>query len=211
MMTSFSTLPLSQFIDRLARPEPTPGGGTASAVTGALGTALLVMVAGLAKSRNNTGDEKAALARAREALSPLLQAFQSAADRDAAAFDSVLSAYRLPKTTDEEKGVRQASIQQAYREATRVPLETLEMAARALDEAVHVARHGNRSAASDVGVAALLLAATAEGAAANVRVNLGSLSDAGVRARFEEEARDLSARAATAAAEVHRALSASAP
>jgi formiminotetrahydrofolate cyclodeaminase len=83
------------------------------------------------------------------------------------------------------------------------------MAARALDEAVQVARHGNRSAASDVGVAALLLAATAEGAAANVRVNLGSLSDAGVRARFEEEARSLGARAAAAAAEVHRALAAS--
>jgi formiminotetrahydrofolate cyclodeaminase len=207
-MSTFSSLTLSQFIDTLARPEPTPGGGTASAVAGALGTALLVMVAGLARSRTNTDEEKAALGRARAALTPLLEAFQSAADRDAAAFDGVVAASRLPKATDAEKAARQARIQAAYRDATAVPLETLELAARALDEAVHVARHGNRSAASDVGVAALLLSAAAEGAAANVRINLSSLSDTQWRARSEEDLRRLSASADTSAAAVRAALAA---
>jgi formiminotetrahydrofolate cyclodeaminase len=204
---SYSSLTLAQFIDTLARPEPTPGGGTASAVAGAFGAALLVMVAGLARSRTNAEEEKAALAGARAALTPLLTSFQSAADRDAAAFATVIAAYRLPKTTDEEKAARQAGIQQALRQATGVPLETLQMAARALDEAVHVARHGNRSAASDVGVAVLLLSAAAEGAMANVRVNLESLSDQAFRGHTEEEARVASERAASATAAARLALS----
>ncbi|MCC7034404.1 MAG: cyclodeaminase/cyclohydrolase family protein [Acidobacteria bacterium] len=203
---SFSTLSLTQFLDRLASAEPTPGGGTAAAVAGAMGTALLIMVAGLPKTRANTDEERAALAGVRERLVPIREALERAADADARAFDEVLAAFRLPKTTDEEQGVRKAAIQRAMGVAIEVPLETLRLAADALDLAGSVARHGVRSASSDVRVATGLLLAAAEGGAANVRVNLGSVADPSNRDRWDAEAGRLSARAAEAGERARAAL-----
>lgn len=204
---SFSTLTLKQFLDRLARSEPTPGGGTASAVTGAMGTALLIMVAGLPKTRTNTDEERAALATVRGRLVPIREALERSADADAGAFDEVLAAYRLPKVTDEEKAVRKAAIQRAMGRAIEAPIETLRLAAEALDLAETVARHGVPSASSDVGVAAGLLLAAAEGGAANVRVNLGSVSDEARRVQWAAEADRLSARATEAVGRARAALS----
>lgn len=204
---SFSTLTLKQFLDRLARSEPTPGGGTASAVTGAMGTALLIMVAGLPKTRTNTDEERAALATVRERLVPIREALERSADADAGAFDEVLAAYRLPRVTDEEKAVRKAAIQRAMGHAIEAPLETLRLAAEALDLTETVARHGVPSASSDVGVAAGLLLAAAEGGAANVRVNLGSVSDESSRVRWAAEVDRLSARATEAGGRARAALS----
>jgi formiminotetrahydrofolate cyclodeaminase len=196
---SFSTLTLKQFIDRLASAEPTPGGGTASAVTGAMGTALLIMVAGLPKTRTNADEERIALAAARERLVPLRDALERCADDDAAAFDEVMAAYRLPKVTDDEKTARKGAVQRALGHATEVPLETLRLAAEALELAGIVAQHGVPSASSDVGVAIGLLRAAAAGGAANVRVNLGGLSDESRRQQWADETDRLAARANGAA------------
>lgn len=173
----FADLTVAQFLASLASPEPTPGGGTASAIAGAMGTSLLVMVTGLAKSNTSTEDEKAALATARAALQPLIGALAALADADAAAFDRVMAGYRLPKATDAEKAVRSAAIQAALQEATTVPLQTLRVCAGAMAHAEAVAACGNRSAVSDVGVAIGLLEAAAAGAEANVRINLASVRD----------------------------------
>jgi methenyltetrahydrofolate cyclohydrolase len=168
---------VAQLLAALASPEPTPGGGTAAAITGAMGAALLVMVAGLAKSKNNTDDEKASLATARAAIDPLARRLADLADADAASFDAVMAAYRLPKATEDDKAARTHAIQAALRGATEVPLETLRACVNALEHGRIVAEHGNRSAESDVGVAIGLLKAAATGAAANVRINLGGLKD----------------------------------
>src|SRR5688572_14884579 len=138
---------VAQLLEALASPTPTPGGGTAAAVAGAMGSALLIMVAGLAKSRNNTADEKAALAAAREALMPFTARLTELADADAQAFDRVMAAYRLPKTSDDEKATRTKAIQNALQGATTVPLDTLRACAGVLTHARAVAEHGNRSAA----------------------------------------------------------------
>lgn len=173
----FADMTVAQFLEALASPAPTPGGGTASAVAGAIGTGLLVMVTGLAKSNTNAEDEKTALAGARQALEPLIAELTSLADADAASFDQVMNAYRLPKATDEEKTARSAAIQSSLQGATTVPLQTLRACAAAMAQAETVAAHGNRSAVSDVGVAIGLLEAAAAGAEANVRINLGSVRD----------------------------------
>ena len=173
----FADMTLAQFLDALASPDPTPGGGTASAVAGAMGTSLLVMVTGLAKSNTNSDDEKAALAAARQALQPLAATLAALADADAAAFDEVMGAYRLPKASDDEKTVRSAAIQKALQGATTAPLQTLRACAAAMAQAGTVAAAGKRSAVSDVGVAIGLLEAAAGGAEANVRINLGSVRD----------------------------------
>src|SRR5512139_3591574 len=161
---SFSTLSVHEFIQSLASSEPTPGGGTAAAIAGAMGTGLLIMVAGLARTRGNTDDERAILAGVRERLVPLADALERCADRDTEAFNVVMAAYRRPKATDEEKAARKAAIAEAMRGATEAPLETLRLVVRALELGETVARHGNPSAASDVGVGAGLLAAAADGA-----------------------------------------------
>lgn len=173
----FAEMTVAQFLEKLASPDPTPGGGTAAAVAGAMGAGLLVMVTGLAKSNTNSDAEKAALAAARQALQPLLRALTDLADADAAAFDQVMGAYRLPKATDEEKAARSAGIQAALQGATTVPLQTLRACAAAMAHAETVAANGNRSAVSDVGVAIGLLEAAAAGAEANVRINLASVRD----------------------------------
>jgi len=186
-MKRFNDMTVAQLLAALASPEPTPGGGTAAAIAGAMGTSLLVMVAGLAKSRNNTDDEKAALAKARAAIDPITARLTDLADQDAASFDAVMAAYRLPKASDEEKAARTKAIQSALRGATEVPLETLRTCAAALEPARTVADYGNRSADSDTGVAIGLLKAAAAGAAANVRMNLGGLKDEGFKAAAEAE------------------------
>ena len=183
----FASMAVAELLAALASSDPTPGGGTAAAIAGAMGTSLLVMVSGLAKSKNNTDDEKAALARARAAIEPITSRLTELADADTASFDAVMAAYRLPKATDEEKTARSHAIQSALRGATEIPLETLRACADALEHARAVAEYGNRSAESDVGVAIGLLKAAATGAAANVRSNLGGLKDEGFKSATEAE------------------------
>jgi formiminotetrahydrofolate cyclodeaminase len=206
-MSAFSNLTLDRFLDALASARPTPGGGTAAAVAGAIGVALLVMVTGLTRSRHGTQDDRAALDAAGARLAPLRQALQAAADRDAVAFDAVMAAIRLPKGTDAEKAARTARVQAAYREAAEVPLETLRLITRALEDAAAVAAHGNPSAATDVAVAVTLLSAAAEGAAENVRINLEGLTDHPYRSSTDGEATNLLARVSAAARQARTALS----
>ena len=187
---------VAQLLAALASPDPTPGGGTAAAIAGAMGTSLLVMVAGLAKSRNNLDDEKAALAQARAAIEPITSRLTELADADTHAFNDVMAAYRLPKATDQDKAARTRAIQAALRGATEIPLETLRACADALTHSRAVADYGNQSAASDVGVAIGLLKAAAEGAAANVRINLTGLKDEAFKGATEAETTRLLAAAA---------------
>ena len=193
-------------LSALASPDPTPGGGTAAAIVAALGTSLLVMVTGLAKSKSNTDDEKAALGGARSALEPITTRLTQLADADTEAFNAVMAAYRLPKATDDEKVMRSAAIQEALRAATVVPLDTLRACADAIDCGRAVAAHGNRSASSDVGVAIGLLKAAANGAAANVRINLTSLKDESFKTEAEAETTRLLSSAAAAADDAMRAV-----
>lgn len=180
-MSRFADLSVSAFLDALASSEPAPGGGTAAAVAGAMGTSLLVMVAGLPRTRGNTDEERAVLAGVQDAVRPMTARFAALADADTEAFNAVMAAYKLPKGTDDEKAARSAAIQRGLQGATTAPLDTMRVAAAALAQATLVARLGNRSATSDVGVALELLEAAATGAAMNVRINLDSIKDEAFR------------------------------
>jgi methenyltetrahydrofolate cyclohydrolase len=176
-MPRFGDKTISAFLDALASPEPTPGGGTAAAIVGSVATALLMMVAGLPKTRGNTEPERTQLADARAALATVRDRLLLLADQDADAYDSVVRAYRLPRTTDEEKVARKQAIADGLRAATDTPLDTLGAIAEVAPHARIVAQFGNPSAASDVRVALELLEAAGAGAAANVEANLGGLHD----------------------------------
>lgn len=170
--------PLRDLLAAFASSDPTPGGGSASAVAGAMGAALLTMVAALPKTRTGSDGERAVLAEAAAALENVRQELTSAVDEDTAAYDAVVAAHRQPKATDAEQAARKAAIQHALRGATDVPLGVMRLSAAALAHAAVVAANGHRAAASDVGVAVTLLGAGLHGARLNVEINLAGLSDA---------------------------------
>ena len=157
--------------------DPTPGGGSAAALASAIGASLLMMVTALPKTRTGSDDDRAALTAAGRVLAELRGRLTDAIDADTAAYDRVVAAYKLPKVSSEEQSARRTAIQQALRGATEVPLGVVRLSAAALDQAIAVATHGHRAAASDVGVAVALLRAGARGARLNVEINIGSVSD----------------------------------
>ena len=194
---------VGRFLDAVAAPTPTPGGGSASAFAGALAAALSRMVAGLARDRKGYEDQQAVL-RDLESRAVRIQArLVELVDEDAKAYEAVLAAMRLPRTTDAERAERVDRMQAAYQRATEVPLETMRLGVEALELAEVAADKGNRSATTDAGVAVLLSEAAIRGASLNCRVNLASIRDERVREDMEKGMTDLLARAQAVG---HRAM-----
>ena len=189
--TGFLRLTLAELLDAFASNAPVPGGGSASALAGAIGASLVIMVAGLPKTRLGTEEERAALDAAATRLKPLRDELAALVDRDSEAYTSVLNAYRLPKSTDVEKAARRNAIDTAMRAATDAPLATMRACERVMREATAVAESGAAAAASDVAVAIDLLKTAARGAALNVDTNLADVKDADYVSRVMRERRDL--------------------
>ena len=187
-----------RFVDLLAAfrsSEPTPGGGSASALAGAVGAALLAMVAGLPKPRLDTQADGERLASSRARCAALSERLAGLMDRDSESYERVLSAFRLPKAVGEERELRGVRIQEALQAATEAPLDIMRRCAEALDEAGTVAAFGNANASSDVRVGLELLAAGLRGARLNVEINLASLKDQSYVAGVTREVGQLAAAA----------------
>ena len=176
-MNALASLPLHEFLNRVAAPTPTPGGGAVAAIAGACGTALAEMVASLPRTRQNDPNERAELEFVLPALSAARARLETLAQLDVEAFDRLLRGFRLPKDTDQEHTLRRAVILDATKDATLVPLETARVCADVLKLIETVAGAGNRAAAADLLVAIGIVRAAADGAAANVRANLDTLDD----------------------------------
>lgn len=172
--------------------EPTPGGGSASALSGALGASLLAMVAGLPKPAASTAEDLAQLESAGENCVSLALRLEELIDRDSRAYDEVMAAYRLPKATDDEKAARAGAIQAALRSATEAPLDVMRACTEALAEGSVIERLGNSSASSDVAVGLELLRAGRRGAQLNVEINLPSLKDPSYVENVRREVQELS-------------------
>lgn len=198
--------PLSDLLAAFSDPTPTPGGGSASALTAALGVSLLAMVAQMGRTRSGSDADRTALDHARAALLPIGDHVAGMIEEDARAYDAVVAAYRLPKATDDEKAARKSAIQSALRGAAEVPLDVMRACQAGLTAAIDVARCGNPSAASDVGVALELLQAGLRGAALNVRANLGSIEERGWVDGVAADVQRLEAAAPLLAADARAAL-----
>jgi formiminotetrahydrofolate cyclodeaminase len=184
--------PLSEFVlvdllDAFASNDPVPGGGSASALAGAIGVSLLIMVADMNKTRTGAPEETADLADAASRLRPRREELEELIDRDSEAYSAVVAAYKMAKTTEAEKQSRREAIQAAMTEATEVPLETMRVCQQALSGAVVVARAGNPNAKSDVGVGIEFLLTGLRGGRMNVDINLTSLSDTAFVTRVTTE------------------------
>jgi formiminotetrahydrofolate cyclodeaminase len=165
-------LATSALLDRFGSTDPTPGGGSAAALSGALGAALAAMVCAMPKTRNGTPEERARLDRALETARSAGARLRALVDEDSAAFDAVMAAFRLPRGTDEEKAARKEAISTAGRRATEVPLQTAERCLEVLEAACEAAAAGNANALSDARTAAATAMAGLLGALENVRINV---------------------------------------
>lgn len=176
---------LEDFLASVAAATPTPGGGSVSAIVGALGVALSRMVAGLARDKKGYEDVQDDLRRLEARGIALQDRLLLLADRDARSYETVVDAMRLPKASEPERSARVEAVQAAYKGATEVPVETMEACVEAIELAALAAEKGNRSATTDAAVAILLAEAGLRGASLNARVNLASIKDEAYRTAIE--------------------------
>lgn len=189
-------LKISEYIKELGSSSPAPGGGSASALSGAQGAALAKMVAELTLGRPKYAEHFELCENTAKELSSLGSALMSNIEKDAAAYDALSAAFKLPKESEEEKAARKEAVQQATLGAALLPLETMQLALSATNEAVKLCGKSNTNCASDIGVAALMLRSCAEGAKLNVEINIASLSDKAKCIELQNSADDIMAKVA---------------
>ncbi len=184
---------LAAFCAELASDSPAPGGGSIAALNGALSSGLSAMVGNLTFAKKGYEEVRGEMEIVAEKAQPLKDFFLEAIDRDTEAFNGLMAAFALPKASEEEKQARQRAIDEATREATRVPFTVLERSRTAAELALAVAKKGNRNSLSDAGVAGLAAALCAEGALYNVLINTQELPADSYRSETRAQARQLCA------------------
>lgn len=199
-------LPVAAFLERTASAAPTPGGGSVAALTGALASALVAMVARLTDRKK--GYEQAwELAAAATASADLLAAeLQAAALEDVRSFEAYMTALRLPKGSSEERQTRRAALEAATRRATAAPLAIAAACAEVLALAERLAPVANRHAVSDIGAAAHLAGAAAGAALLTAEINLGSAPEGEFFDAARVQAADLRSKTAKTSPAVIKAV-----
>ena len=187
-------LKVKDFIDQTASSTPVPGGGSAAALSAALAAGLTQMVTGLTIGRKGFEAVEVEMQGIAEQAAELREKCLRNIDRDSDAYTGVIEAFRLPKGSDGEKKARTEAIQKALQHASRVPLETAELAARIVELAAQVVANGNPNAVTDGAVAASLARTAALGGVMNVRINLASIKDRQFAASLARQVDELEAR-----------------
>jgi len=168
---------VGELLQQVASAAPTPGGGSVSALAGAMGAALGAMVWRLTQAKGSSDLSEERLDDLIGDLDRLRASLLASSDRDAASYEGVLAAIRLPKQSDSERATRVAAVEAATRVATEVPLETARLCGEVLHRCAAAARLGHAQAVTDAGVGAQMAFAGLVGALYNVEVNLSGLSD----------------------------------
>lgn len=184
----------TEFAEETASESPAPGGGSISAYMGALAAALGTMVANLSAHKAGWDDRWKEFSDQADRGHEILQQLLHLVDEDTEAFNRIMDAFKMPKSSEEEKAARAAAIEDATLYATRIPLSTMETACAVFPLLESMARTGNPASVSDAGVGALATRSAVLGAQLNVRINAASLKN-------RDEADRLTARAAEIAAE----------
>lgn len=197
---------VATFIDELAAGTATPGGGSAAAYGAAMGAALVAMVARLTVGKKKYADVESRMNEIIIEADKLRGDLALGVQRDAAAFEEVMAAFRLPKETDEQQTARDAAIETATHHAAEVPLEAARMAARVIELAAEVAETGNSNAVSDAGSAGALAGAALHAAGLNVKINATSIQDQDAARRWQTALDELNEIAQQATQRLHAAV-----
>lgn len=166
---------IKRFLDKVASDSPTPGGGSASALVGALSASLVAMVAGLSSKKDK--EKQKEMGEIKKKALTLQRRLSLAVDEDAKSFEEVIHAFRLPRKTERERIRRIRAIQKAYQKATVTPQLVCQESIQLLEYSRLLILKGNPNAASDTGVAAFLADAALAGGLLNIGINLVPVTD----------------------------------
>lgn len=170
-------LTIKDFLAETAGNAPVPGGGSISALNGAIATALTEMVANLTIGKKKYADVEGQMKTIATEAALIRERLIRDIDRDSEAYDRVFAAFKLPKETEEQIADRSRTIQDATKEAAMVPMQVAEEVASVMETIIYVAHKGNRNAVTDACVAMMTARTCVLGALLNVRINLGSIKD----------------------------------
>ena len=198
-------LPLTSFIQNVASRSPTPGGGSVAATSGSLGAGLTTMVCRLSGAKQ--GDELKDFFRESEQKAiELRDRLRTLTDSDAEAYDGVVAAMGMPKSTDDEKAARQQAVDEANKKAAEVPFDTMSACLEGLELLWPVTEKCFEGAVTDAGVAGLMLEAGYLGAMYNVQINLPSVADSDFAARTRSKMQLMTPRVFDLTAKIRRFL-----
>jgi len=187
----FKEKPCDEFVAVLATKAPVPGGGGASALVGAVGTALGNMVGSLTVGKKKYADVEAEIKELQAESDILQKELLDLIERDAEVFEPLSKAYGLPKNTEEEKAEKAKVMEAALKEACSVPMEIMEKCCQAIEVMEVFAKKGSVIAISDAGVGAAFLKAALEGASLNVFINTKSMTDRIYADKLNEKAEQM--------------------
>jgi formiminotetrahydrofolate cyclodeaminase len=182
---------VSEFAAVMASDAPAPGGGSASALNGAIGAGLAAMVCALTKGRKKYAEYEELAVEAEKKAVELKDRFIKIIDTDTEAFNAVSAVFAMPKDTDEEKAARKAAMQEALKGCTVSPYEMMVLAAEALEIVSSLVGKTNATAGSDLGCAALNLKSAIQGAWLNVCINVGGIQDEAFVAEYRQKGQAL--------------------
>jgi methenyltetrahydrofolate cyclohydrolase len=174
---------VTKFLEDLASAKPAPGGGSAAALCGAIGAALVSMVGNLTTGKKKYADVEDQIQEMLAQAEALRLKFIDLVQDDIRVYTAVSAAFKMPRDTDELKAERQATIQEALKAAIVPPMGIVEACADTLKLCMPVAEIGNINAISDAGVAALAAEAGMRSGALNVLIDLGAITDKGFAER----------------------------
>ncbi len=197
---------VEHFLDILASKEPAPGGGAASALVGAVGAALLSMVANLTVGKEKYKESEAMIEELLKKVSMFQKELTDLIEEDTNAFNKVSEVLKMPKNTEAEKAKRKEKMQEALKYATQVPVGIMEKTVEVLRLHERALGRTNQSALSDTGVSALCLKTALEGAWLNVKVNLTGITDKDFVKTQEEKAQKLLDEGTMLADKVYKAV-----
>ena len=203
---AFRDKTIDAFMQELSSKAPIPGGGGASALVGALSASLTHMVRALTVGKPKYAAVEAEMFELLKQTEALANRFLALMDEDAAAFEPLAQAYRLPKETEEEKASKAVRMEAALKSAVQPPLAIMETCEQALPLISFCAEKGSVVAVSDAGVAASLCRAALEGASLNVFINTQGMQDKAYAEMLNLRARALLSRAGAQAEEIYRAV-----
>lgn len=194
------------FIELLASDAPAPGGGSASALAGAMGIGLAEMVANLTLGKAKYAEHQETVQEIHDKAKTLVEEMIVSVDKDTEAFDGVSAVFAMPKSTDEEKAARKAAMQTALKEATLAPFQVMELCLSSLRVVEAGLGKTNTSAASDLGVAALNLKSAVQGAWLNVLINLGGIKDTAFVSEYKQKGEAILGEALPLADKIYQAI-----
>jgi len=194
---------IREFSDLLASEVPAPGGGSTAALEGALGAALINMVASLTVGRKRYAEHETMMVDIIKRADELRENMLDIIDRDTEAYKMVTAVFSMPKNTDEENAIRFDAMQNALKACTITPFEMIQCAYSGLVLIAEMFGKYNKNAASDLGVAVLSLKASAEGAWLNVLINLDGIRDEIFSAKYMISGSDLILRVTELADDIH--------